>query len=565
LQRRSIWVCLLLALPASAEGPAACDLFPAAALSAPRPAGGDEFGVAVAVFEDVAVVGARSDDDAVADGGAAHVFRFIAGSWVAEQVLTASDAQNSDLLGSAVAAGAGVAVVGAPGDDDAGGAAGSAYIFRHVRGVWIEEDKLLAGDALPGDSFGTTVALDGDVAVVGAPHADLPLTNAGAVYVFRFDGAAWNFEQRLEADDAEAGDRFGIGIAAGQGRILVGAYLEDSACPEDPNCNSGAAYVFEENGGRWVQTDKLLPSDTELFDHFGCFVSLDGDAALIGAYHDNDAATSSGAAYVYRYRSGAWIEEQKLIPFEAAENDRCGWRGSLSGNRAVIGAPGHDIGGNDDTGSAYLFVHDGADWIEAARLIEPSPAEGQELGDVLTLSGDTLFAGIFRDDEAGSSSGIVQLYDLSPDSDGDGIPDACDACAAVADCADQDHDGASDDGCLWYTCGPPCSAQPRVFADLGGPQGACLPDGTADANDRFHALNCFANTNTTGGSPYPCESAPPAAFNADAGGPFGSCTPDGVCDGNDAFHTLNAFSGVSTCSCPPGGPQPVRRAPPARP
>lgn len=130
-------------------------------------------------------------------------------------------------------------------------------------------------------------------------------------------------------------------------------------------------------------------------------------------------------------------------------------------------------------------------------------------------------------------------------------------CASVADCADLNLDGVRDDGCLWWECaGGTCLSTEIPFADMGGAVGACPPDGAADANDRFHALNCFANADTQGQPPYPCEANPPAAFNVDAGGPFGACAPDGVCDGHDAFHALNAFEGSTSCGCP-AGPGPV--------
>jgi hypothetical protein len=121
----------------------------------------------------------------------------------------------------------------------------------------------------------------------------------------------------------------------------------------------------------------------------------------------------------------------------------------------------------------------------------------------------------------------------------------------LSDCADVDDDGVRDDACTWWSCsGGGCQGQPVPFADLGGAFGACPPDGVTDGNDRFHALNCFANTDVAGDSGYPCEAAPPQAYNVDAGGPFGDCLPDGVCDANDAFHALNAFDGSSTCTCP---------------
>ena len=135
----------------------------------------------------------------------------------------------------------------------------------------------------------------------------------------------------------------------------------------------------------------------------------------------------------------------------------------------------------------------------------------------------------------------------------------CSACNPG--CCDLDGDGIRDDGCVWCECdGSPCNAILQqidiVFADMGGENGTCPPDGVADANDRFHALNCFSNQNTLGLPGYSCEPFPPSATNVDAGGEFGTCSPDGVCDGNDAFHALNAFQGLTSCSCPGGGPAP---------
>jgi hypothetical protein len=118
-------------------------------------------------------------------------------------------------------------------------------------------------------------------------------------------------------------------------------------------------------------------------------------------------------------------------------------------------------------------------------------------------------------------------------------------------CADLDGDGIRDDNCVWWSCnGAACQGTPIMFADMGGQFGTCEPDGATDGNDRFHALNCFANVDTAGNSGYPCEGDAPHAYNVDAGGQFGSCSADGVCDGNDAFAAINAFNGTTPCSCP---------------
>jgi hypothetical protein len=137
-------------------------------------------------------------------------------------------------------------------------------------------------------------------------------------------------------------------------------------------------------------------------------------------------------------------------------------------------------------------------------------------------------------------------------------------CSTIGDCADTDENGVRDDPCLWWSCDVgTCNSLAIGFADMGGQFGTCPPDGATDTNDRFHALNCFADMDTGGAPGYPCESSPPQAFNVDAGGPFGDCDPDGVCDANDAFHALNTFEGSSTCTCDgpmPGSPgqSPVR-------
>jgi hypothetical protein len=154
------------------------------------------------------------------------------------------------------------------------------------------------------------------------------------------------------------------------------------------------------------------------------------------------------------------------------------------------------------------------------------------------------------------------------DDNGNGLDDACEPprpCpgGSLAECADLDGNGVRDDNCVWWACtGGTCQATGIVFADMGGMFGACPPDGAADGNDRVHALNCFADTDTSGAPGYPCEASPPQAFNVDAGGPFGDCNPDGVCDGHDAFHALNAFDGSSACTCPPAAPSPALPAPP---
>ncbi len=171
-------------------------------------------------------------------------------------------------------------------------------------------------------------------------------------------------------------------------------------------------------------------------------------------------------------------------------------------------------------------------------------------GDVSTADSGSLVYGT-----AVCGVGDVDSADIDHDTITLEIDLGVEPCTTIEDCADVlPVDGIRDDNCVWWECtdGGLCVGVDVVYADMGGQFGLCPPDGTADGNDRFHALNCFSNVDPDLPPPsdYPCEAAAPTAFNVDAGGQFGSCNPDGVCDGNDAFAALNAFGNMTTCSCP---------------
>ena len=122
-------------------------------------------------------------------------------------------------------------------------------------------------------------------------------------------------------------------------------------------------------GAQQLETDKLLASDGGMYDEFGFSVALDGTNALVGAYVTE---SSIGSAYLFRCDdvAGIWIEEAELVASDGVSGDRFGWSVSLSGMRALIGAPRCEDNG-DDSGAAYLFYFDSSagTWQEEAKLL----------------------------------------------------------------------------------------------------------------------------------------------------------------------------------------------------
>lgn len=257
-------------------------------LTASDAAASDYFGISVAVSGTSAVIGARNDDDAGANSGAVYVFDTATGAQV--QKLTATDGAARDFFGRAVAVDGSTAVVGAYGDDDNGSLSGSAYVFDTATGAQLQ--KLTASDGFDNDRFGSAVAVTGNVALVGAYLDDDHGLSSGSVYLF--DTTTGAQISKLTASDGEAFDYFGRSIAVAGDLAIIGADGDD-----DNGTDSGSAYIFEISTGR--QLAKILASDGLDGDAFGQAVALSEDFALAGAGFADGARPDSGAAYLYAY------------------------------------------------------------------------------------------------------------------------------------------------------------------------------------------------------------------------------------------------------------------------
>ena len=334
-------------------------------LTAPDGEMWDRLGNKVALSGDTIVVGAELDR--VGENyfqGSAYVFTRSNGVWSFQQRLTAPDGVPSDAFGCSVAVSGDMAVVGARLDTfNSNYQEGSAYFFTRADGVWTFRQKLTApnGLGLPADAYGSAVALNENTLVVGAYMADVGhLPNHGTVYIYARGHDGWVLEKRLIAADREFGDNFGFSVALDGERLAVAAfraYIEG-------NFGQGSIYVFTRGGGVWPLEQKLTASDGGPADNLGFSVALDGDTLVAGAFEDdfNQENTEQGSAYVYRRSEGVWTEQQK---FTAADGEPWAWLGqavAVSGDTVMVGAPGDDVGktydeGGDryDQGSVYVF------------------------------------------------------------------------------------------------------------------------------------------------------------------------------------------------------------------
>jgi hypothetical protein len=335
---------------------------------------GDRFGYAVAISGDKVVVGAPwADVGGWQDAGAAYVFRRDAGganNWGQVAKLTASDVYtNNDHLGTAVAIDGNTIVVGAA-EKEVNNIrdAGAAYVFTSSSlDNWTQTAILTATTPYTQDLFGRAVTIDGNTIVVGAPWTNKGTQfDTGLAYVFYRSGDQWNQIKKLSASDPQPYDRFGTSLALDGDTLVVGAPQPGSSTISP---GSGAAYIFERNAGgdnQWGQVRKLTASNGVVGDLFGFDVSVVSDTVIVGAYQPGSNNWSippgPGATYVFEHNSGgnnAWGQTAQLLARDGKAGDAFGFAVAAQGNTLVVGAPYANRGTVPNTGAVYVFITDG--------------------------------------------------------------------------------------------------------------------------------------------------------------------------------------------------------------
>ena len=329
--------------------------------------------------------------------------------------LSAPDASSLDWFGEHVAIDGDVALIGAK-RVNVSGIAGAVYVYRHDGNTWTYETTLMASDAAPGDEFSQSVSVSGDVAVIGALRDDDacpgdPDCNSGSAYVFRFDGSHWIEEAKLTAYDGAADDGFGVAVSVSGDVIIVGAYQDGNTGPSAFD-GHGAAYIYRYNSadGTWANEQKIIPSDAAVSDLFGFGVAIDGDTALISKHGDDTRGGNAGAVYVYGFDGETWDQEQKLFGSDTATSDQFGKYLAMEGDRAIFGAM-FDADAGRASGSAYVFSRGADGWEQEAKLRAADAAAGDSFGISVDVSGDVAVVGAYGDDTYAGSGYVFLLGD----------------------------------------------------------------------------------------------------------------------------------------------------------
>ncbi|MBL7809642.1 MAG: HYR domain-containing protein [Saprospiraceae bacterium] len=367
----------------------------------------DRYGYSVDILGDWAIVGT--------DKHTAHILsRNQNGTdqWGEVAELAPANSNNGDQYGARVAIGNGIAAVSAPGDDSQGAAAGAVYVYYQNGQQWNLHTTLHAQDADAGDRFGSGLALNGDVLLVGAMNDDEMGTDAGAAYVFaRNQGGAdaWGQVKKLLANNGSAQDNLGISVSLDGDYAIAGAPGADALFQ-----NTGAAYIFGKNEGgayNWGQVTRIRAAQSGQDDQFGASVGISGSWAVVGAANNDSKGQDAGAAYIFTKNhlgiQNLWGLSQTLYNYNGKAGDRFGHSVAIDQDYLVVGTPGDDPFGQN-SGGGFVYLLEATQWIEAGYLTDGSGQAGDQLGQSVAISGRRIMMGAPEDEQA---QGSVQIFE----------------------------------------------------------------------------------------------------------------------------------------------------------
>ena len=324
--------------------------------------------------------------------GVVLVYQFGGRNWTVTQEI---DSGGDHGFGASIAMDGDVAVIGAettfPG--------GVSKVYRYDGRVWVEEQRLEPPPEAEVESFGRALAISGDTIVVGATPrccAQLP----GAAFVYRYDGLSWVLEQQFGHPNPGEADEFGAAVDIDGDTLVVGATASDT---------TGNAFVYQFDGRSWNLVQDLTPAEMTVPGWFGKAVAIEDGLMLVGSSLDDTRGKNAGLMYVFRFDGALWLQERKFLARESGRGDAFGKTLALDGETAIIGAAQAELIGLHTAGAAYIIT----------------------LGEFTDCN-----ANGFADDcdiEAG----------FSLDCNDNGVPDECDI--AMGNAEDCDDDGVIDD------------------------------------------------------------------------------------------------------------------------
>ncbi len=323
------------------------------------------------------------------------------------------DSTTYEQYGIAVSIDGDYAVIGSQGYNSN---VGKAYVLHYNDSVWGKIAILMASDGAVDDYFGNSVAISGNTIVVGAYGDDDSASASGSAYIFEKTSEEWedmSETAKLTPSDGASNYKFGFSVGVSENTIIVGAPGDDYN-----GTQTGSAYVFVKPDDGWkdtTQTAKLTHNGSGVYNYFGHSVAISGNTIAIGAHGFYGQASGGGSVYVYEKPSSGWKnmkQTARLYPSDIAREDYFGFSVSMSGNTIVAGSyKDDDMGSN--SGSAYVYEMPDDGWVAMTETLKLTASDGADqdlFGSSVSISDSTIIIGSFQADVSEVNAGAAYIY-----------------------------------------------------------------------------------------------------------------------------------------------------------
>ena len=358
----------------------------------------DGFGASLSIHRSTLAVGGRGDDVYVYTKGLDR-------TWAHAATLTdESFVQSGSVVKSVAVYDRTTVLVGNPQSSYRQGQSGAVYSYNKNQESWNAGITLAPADLIAQEAFGTHIALDNRLLVVGAPHRD----DSGAVYVYARQNNTWGTPFRAALQDTASDQRFGYRVSVSGDRVAVGV-------PGDGIGVNGAVHIYTRKGDSWT-TNTIVPRQRRTNAQFGSAVLLSGNTLLVSAMRDDQGGSklNSGVVYVYTISDDDVRLVQKLLPRQDDGDGAFGMAIAHSGGVLAIGAPRSDAV-KENSGAVYVYTRTegaGEPW-SLNQIVTPSNARaGDRFGSSIVFDGIRLIIGAYGVDDHEDNAGAVYVYDV---------------------------------------------------------------------------------------------------------------------------------------------------------
>lgn len=332
------------------------------------------------------------------------------------QRITPTPRLTSQIFGQGLGFNGAQIVVGAAFENAPSFGAGAAYVFRpNASGNWTQQQRLAPQTPASADWYGLHVALSADTLVVSAAGRTVNgLGDAGAAFVYTWNGTTWGLLTTLTSSSPIAGGYFSDPVAIEGDIMAVGAFT--SAFPAAGGFAGREVYIFERVSGAWAQTGRVdAPAAYSNGFNGSAGLSISGGVIFAGGSQEPEAGGAAmGAVAVIEKIAGTWQNTQTLRPSDLPSGSYFGQSVAASGNRLFVGAPHDTINGQAIAGSVYQFESTPGGWQEVRKFNAPSPANRDFFGVSLALENDTLLVGAYQSEfQPFTRNGYACLYHLN--------------------------------------------------------------------------------------------------------------------------------------------------------